>query len=302
MDWKYYVLPLVAVVIIGGAYYGGVFTGGNIASSSVAVTALEVGFGIVGAIAVGAGLIYALNDGSGGYPAFQYANIFAMYLPVTYVLVGILVDIISQKYSASAASVTAIAAVTVNKLMSMLVIYFTGGTTQKIQEAISNDGTLNTLYKRVYEGCTVPGFENLESILAPQSLVIIFSLFTFFALEIGINDRGQSLSGLIWMTITAVIIQVFYIKSNYCLTPEFYWKNTLIVPFVFSLLIGGIVGGLGWTANYFIFNKAPIEGFTSPILPKVGDSTSGKSGTDDDSQFVCEAYKNGELVTSTIAE
>ena len=301
MDWKYYTLPLVAVLIIGAVYYSGVLTGGNVASSSVAITAVEVGFGVIGAIAVGAGLIYTLKDSSGDFPSFQYANIFAMYLPVTYILVGILVDIVSQKYGASAASVTAIAAVTINKIASMLIIWM-GGTTQKLQEAISQDGTLSTLYKRVYQGCTVPGFENLESVIAPQSLVIIFSLFMFFALEIGVSDSGQSLSGLIWMTITAVIIQLFYINTNHCLTPEFYWKNTLIVPFVFSLLIGGIVGGLGWTANYFIFNKAPIEGFTSPILPKVGDSTSGKSGTDDDSQFVCEAYKNGELVTSTIAE
>ena len=314
MDWRYFVLPAVAAVIIAGVYYAGVATYGNISSASTAVTAVEVAVGIIGFIVVAGGLIYAskslFSDNS-----FQYASIFAMYLPVTYVLVGIISDIVSQEYKASASSVTAIGAVVLNKLISMLIVWL-GGTTNKIQEEISHAGDISTLYTRVYQGCTVPGFEGLESIVAPQSLVIIASLFVFFALEIGVAHPGQSLSGITWIAITAFVIQLAFIHTNGCLTGEYYWTGSLLTAIVASLLIGGLAGGLGWTANHFMFPAAPgsaaagghggglgssgpVIGPSGSVLPQVGGPTSGSS---DDNQFVCEAYKNGELITSTIAE
>jgi hypothetical protein len=316
MEWKTLILPVVAVLIIAGVYYAGVATSGNISSASTAITAVEVAFGIVGFIVVIGGLIYGSKE-LGGPNSFQYASIFAMYLPVTYVLIGIISDIVSQEYKASASSVTAIGAVVLNKLISMLFAYF-GSTTQKIQEEISNNGDIKTLYTRVYQGCTVPGFENMESIVAPQSLVIIVSLFMFFALEIGVNHPGQSLSGIVWIAITAFIIQLAFINTNGCLTGEYYWNGSLVVAIVMSLLIGGLAGGLGWTANHFMFPTAPgsaasgghggglgssgpAVGPSGSILPQVGGPTNGSSGSDND-QFVCEAYKNGELITSTIAE
>lgn len=294
---KTYILPIVAVGIVIAVYYSGVATSGNIAASSTAVSAVEIVFGIIGALTVAAGLIYA-SRGIGG---FQYASIFAMYLPVTYVLVGILVDIVAQQYRVSAASLTAIIAVIFNKVASSIVTNYMGGTTQKIQELIAQNGDMSTLYTRVYQGCTVPGFENLESILAPQSLVIIFTLFFFFLIDILASGSGQSVAGLGGITAAAVVVQLAFIHTNGCLTGSYYWMNSIVTPIILSILIGGVVGGLGWTANHFISGSNTVtEGFTS-VLPKVGSSTSGSSGSDDN-QFVCEAYKNGELVTSTITE
>ena len=314
MEWKTLILPVIALVIIAGVYYAGVATSGNIGSASTAITAVEVAFGVIGFVVVVGGMVYASKT-LGGPNSFQYASIFAMYLPVTYVLVGIISDIVSQEYKASASSVTAIVAITLNKLISILFVYF-GSTTQKLQEEISNSGDITTLYTRVYQGCTVPGFENMESIVAPQSLVIIVSLFMFFALEIGVNHPGQSLSGIVWIAITAFVIQLAFIHTNGCLTGEYYWNGSLVVAIAMSLLIGGLAGGLGWSANRFMFPDAPgsaaaggrggglgstgpVVGPPSSILPQVGGPTNGSSDND---QFVCEAYKNGELITSTIAE
>jgi hypothetical protein len=291
-------------------------TSGITPDSSMIVTIAEVVFGVIGFVVVVAGLIYgskSLFDAN----SFQYASIFAMYLPVAYVMVGIISDIVAQEYKASASSVTAIAAIIVNKLVSMLVVYL-GGTTQKIQEATAVSGDITTLYTRVYQGCTVPGFEGMESIVAPQSIVIIISLFMFFALEIGINHAGQSLSGLIWLSITALVIQLAFINTNGCLRNEYYWNGSVLLSILIALLVGGSVGAAGWMINRAMFpvtpgsksaggsggglgSTGPVLGPSGSVLPPVGDPTTGSSSSDD-SQFVCEAYKNGELITSTIAE
>lgn len=308
MDWKYYALPTAGIAIIPVIYFAVVAATGNTSPTSAISTYAEVLFALIGFIVVGLGLIYTSKTVFGP-GSFQYAGIFAMYLPVTYVMVGIISDIVAQQYKASASSVTAIMAVIVNKLVSMLFIYL-GFTTQKIQELTSQDGDITTLYKRIYQGCTVPGFEGMESILAPQSLVVIFSLFAFFALEISLNHPGQSLSGLVWIAVAALIIQLAFIHTNGCLSGEYYWNNSIVVPIFFSVLIGGSVGVAGWWANHFLFPTPPGSAAAGgsggdllrSVLPPVGGPTGGSSGGSDDNQFVCEAYKNGELITSTIAE
>ena len=320
-DWKLIGIIIASLGVIAGVYFAGMATSGNTSGmavdSSIIVTIAEVVFGIIGFVVVVAGLIYgskSLFDAN----SFQYASIFAMYLPVAYVMVGIISDIVAQEYKASSSSVTAIAAIIVNKLVSMIVVYL-GGTTQKIQEATAVSGDITTLYTRVYQGCTVPGFEGMESIVAPQSIVIIVSLFMFFALEIGINHSGQSLSGLVWLSITALVIQLAFINTNGCLRNEYYWNGSVLLSIVIALLVGGSVGAAGWMINRTMFPVTPGSnsaggsggglGSTGPVvgppsgsvLPPVGGSTGGSSSSDDN-QFVCEAYKNGELITSTIAE
>jgi hypothetical protein len=253
---------------------------------------------------------------------FQYASIFAMFLPVAYVLVGILADVIAQQFKESISSVAAIVGVLVNKLISMGLVKFLGSTTQKLQENISYDGNISTLYTRVYRGCTVPGFEDLESIVAPQSFVIIFSLFFYFLTTILVSNPGQSVSGLVGLTAVALLIQGLFISTNGCWKSEYYTVSGyyMILPVIFSAVIGSIVGLSFGFATPAILSSLPnnggssnknLLGSTGPVtapssdsaLPPVGGSTGGSSGgTSDDNQFVCEAYKNGELITSTIAE
>jgi hypothetical protein len=260
-------------------------------------------------------------------PGFQYASIFAMYLPVTYVMVGFLVDIVSQQFKQSTASLAAITGVLLNFGLNSIVGKL-GLTTQKIQEAISYNGDISTLYTRVYRGCTVPGFENLESILAPQSFVVIFSLYFFFLIDILLNNPGQSVAGLSGLAAVALLVQGLLIAQNGCWKAEYYWKSfymtvPVLLSAVFGVLAAVIVGfstqairktlpgsstdkninPTGSSSGGF-GSSGPVTGPTGDsALPPVGGSTGGSSGSgSDDNQFVCEAYKNGELITSTIAE
>jgi len=257
-------------------------------------------------------------------PRFQYASIFAMYLPVTYVMTGILSDIVTQQFKESGASLAAILGVLLNKFGSMLFVRF-GSTTQKLQEAISYNGDISTLYTRVYRGCTVPGFEDLESILAPQSFVVIFSLYFFFLIDILLNNPGQSVAGLSGLAAVALLIQGMLLSVNLCWKAEYYWMSVyMIIPIALSAvfgLLGAIVVGFSTRAIRKVLPTASTDtninpttsggfGSTRPVtaptggsaLPPVGGPTGGSSGGSDDNQFVCEAYKNGELITSTIAE
>ena len=320
------------------------------------VTVLGTGFGIAGGFVLAGLLIYVLKNFQGAdYPSFQYASIIAMYLPVSYVLVGIFTDIVTQRLNESVSSIAAITAVLINSALNTFVTRNGYLTSVKLQETISQNGNIGDLYRRVFEGCTVPGFESLESIFAPQSFVIIWTLFFYFLTVMKQENKGQSISGLLGLTTSALLVQGMFISSNKCLKPEYYAGGSLVTPLLFPIVLGGIVGSLfGWqapaiikaigqipspscapgTANYGGICCPPAQhnsngtcvdhcpagtisvghicltpdevqsgrgGGLGSVLPPVGDPTSGSSSSDDN-QFVCEAYKNGELITSTIAE
>jgi hypothetical protein len=262
--------------------------------------------------------------------AAEYFGLFGLYLPITYILAGVLSDSISQRWSTSGASLSALLAVILNYIGSKFVDGV-GFTTIKMQSGVlsGNAGNLTG----IYSGCTVPGFEGYESILAPQSIVIIFAISTFFLIDITTNNPGQAVSGLIGLTIVATLIQVYVLVSNACWTSDFYvnWPTDLsfiklaskfmIFPILFAGIFGVIGAGIGYGVSGVI-KKSLIPpppppppgptgagvtssgGMFGSVLPLIGGSSLGGGvvGSSDDNQFVCEAYKNGELITSTITE
>lgn len=311
---SYGVGVLVFLGVVGAAFglaYALVGPGGQ--------TAAIGGYVILGVL-VSAAIIYYTKDSR--FPSFSYAGIFAMYLPTSYVLVGILSDIVSQRFNASISSISAIAAVLLNAGLSGIATNYLGLTTEKLQRTIAENGDITSLYRRVYEGCTVPGFENVESIFAPQSFVIIWTLFFYFLTLIKSTNSGQSVAGLGGLTGAALLVQIMFLNSNNCLKNEYFAFNTVAMPFIASIAIGALVGGAFGGATPQILaavyptdttKQGSLFGGSGPalgpsssygstggsVLPQVGEPTSGSS---DDNQFVCEAYKNGELITSTIAE
>jgi hypothetical protein len=317
-----------------------------------------------------------MADSEKGTSIAQYFGLLGLYLPVSYVLAGALSDSISQRWSTSGASLSALLGVVVNFIASKF-IDSAGFTTIKMQSGVlsGNAGNLTGMYS----GCTVPGMEGFESILAPQSIVIIFAMSTFFLIDITQNQPGQSVSGLIGLTVVLTLIQVFVLISNACWTSDFYvnWPTELsvvklaskfmIFPILFAGIFGVIGAGLGYLASNSIKQallvplpgigptgtpavfcpagqkrvgsiccpagqvndrgqcaaacpssfSADSSGVCQPIgsldsatrsggfgsaLPPIGGSGGGGTGASDDNQFVCEAYKNGELITSTITE
>jgi hypothetical protein len=172
----------------------------------------------------------------------QYFGIFGLYLPVTYILAGALADTISQQWRVSGSSLSALIAVVLNFIGHRVADYM-GSTTSKMQSAIlsGNAGNLTG----IYSGCTVPGFEGYESMLAPQSLVIIFAMTTFFFIDIKQNQPGQSISGLIGLTVIATLVQIYVLMSNACWTPEFYASWIPNILMLGPILFAGVFGVAG---------------------------------------------------------
>lgn len=271
-------------------------------------------------------------DASKGYQPAQYIALFGLYLPVTYILAGILADVIAQSYKETSASLAAIFGMLVNKLVSRISDRAIGFKTVQQQRGILNGMAVQL--QMVSSGCTVPGLEGLESIVAPQSLVIIFAMIIYYWIDISKNGTGQSIGTLVGTGAILVIIQLGVLYTNACWTGDFYISNYplqrfMIFPILTALLCGTVGAGIAYGINPLISNAvnnhsnntnkltfsgsgsktgstvhAGSVGSSDSALPHLGGSVGGEAGasSSDDDQFVCDAYKNGELISSTITE
>lgn len=269
-------------------------------------------------------------DASKGYQPAQYIALFGLYLPVTYILAGILADVVAQSYKESSASLAAIFGMLFNKSVSHLADRVMGYKTVQQQRGILNGMAVQL--QMVSSGCTVPGLEGFESIVAPQSLVIIFAMIIYYWIDISKNGTGQSIGTLVGTGAILVIIQLGVLYTNACWTGDFYISNYylqkfMIYPILMALLCGTVGAGIAYGVNPLISNavnkhsnnatsnfvfvpggkqrtSSQTVGSSDSALPHLGGSVGGEAGTSssDDDQFVCDAYKNGELISSTITE
>ena len=165
--------------------------------------------------------------------------------------------------------------------------------------------------------CVTPGLESLQTRVMPVGILLstsILSSHLFESIDTGNKDNAIGsglLAGLSFSIEFAILI------SQGCLTDYKYgWFSPIL-----SLLVGTGAGA----AAYYTMKTVGQESFTSsssdggvfhpPPAPEK-KTTQGKSDTkiivgpeadtsepvNDQDAFVCEAYKDGELVTSTLVE
>lgn len=167
------------------------------------------------------------------------------------------------------------------------------------------------------EFCDVPGFGALgNNGKGPGSIVLVTTIMFHYLMTIWTNNGGsQSITPLIsllaiWSVHTYVIFNkcIVSIANN---TKKYGWLDIGI-----SILIGLLFGIFSWATTKYGLNKggSPGSGTAGALLgaPKggglgsTGSTTPPDVGTcsapNDQDQFVCEAYKNGELITTTIVE
>ena len=167
------------------------------------------------------------------------------------------------------------------------------------------------------EFCDLPGFGALgNNGKGPGSIVLVTTIMFHYLMTIWTNNGGiQSITPLIsllaiWSVHTYVIFNkcVVNIANN---TKKYGWLEIGI-----SILIGLLFGIFSWATTKYGLNKggSPGSGTAGSLLgaPKggglgsTGPTTTPGVGTcsapNDQDQFVCEAYKNGELITTTIVE
>ena len=167
------------------------------------------------------------------------------------------------------------------------------------------------------EFCDVPGFGSLgNNGKGPGSIVLVTTIMFHYLMTIWTNNGGiQTVTPLV--TLLAIWSVHTYVIFNKCIvniannTKKYGWLEIGI-----GILIGLLFGIFSWATTKYGLNKggSPGSGTAGSLLgaSKGGGlgstestSTSGVgtcSAPNDQDQFVCEAYKNGELITTTIVE
>lgn len=224
-----------------------------------------------------------------------------LYLPSSLVLFGFLADAIQQDFRYSIASLIGIASVFVNTLLGQL-----------LKLVLSAPASVVA----VGAGCTVPGFEAFESVFAAQGIVLPASIFTYFFIDFGINRSPSENIGVAATFLTFLLLQLTVMGFSGCLS-RYYWNNSFVTV-IMSLIFGAITGGIGWSVVKAVSptrlpTGVPVSSSSTSAPSK---KTLGPGGTpfysstpsvgtcsapNDEDQMVCEAYKNGELVTSSIS-
>ena len=181
--------------------------------------------------------------------------------------------------------------------------------------------------------CTLPGFEWLgdwfNKTYFPQGIVLSSSVLFYYLWFLVNTSRPQIFPGII----IGIILfgQGVSLSLNGCFGNDS--SSVVALKVIFGSLFGAIMGGIGYaivkntdkipfssfSEEFTTFsstkeeNKTPakkmvVDVFGPPPASKAvsGDSACITSGNgkclppNDEDQFVCEAYRNGELVTSTI--
>jgi hypothetical protein len=123
-------------------------------------------------------------------PVRNYFVELILYLPNTLVLFGPLVDTINQEFRYTIPSLFGIASVVINAFISKIYTIFAG---QTIATSMGSSFAV---------GCTVPGFESLESLIAPQAIVLINSILGYLITDFTISEnKVQGSLGILWLVL-----------------------------------------------------------------------------------------------------
>jgi hypothetical protein len=186
--------------------------------------------------------------------------------------------------------------------------------------------------------CSLPGFEWLENKVAPQGVIMSMTVLWYLMIELWDTGGGQQSITVSVITAVIFLVQWMVLSKNKCLDSYVFSNWSVFTALVMSIVFAGTSYGIQKYIPYYTASRniPPVPSGTpgtfvcpSGTLPSPsGDScvnklgpggtklTSGGLGStqtisvggvgektqavDDNDQFVCEAYKDGELVTSTI--
>jgi hypothetical protein len=223
------------------------------------------------------------------------------FVPYGLFLFGIIYDGLIQKIKFFPAGFVGLFAVYINSWLS----YLASGYNAVIDKDI----------------CGVPGMSSWGSSLAPNNIVFTTTVLSYIATYITQSQPDSSFTTASWTGVFAMFLLQFVVffrsGCNSINAPSNGWMFRLD-PFgistpVYGLMIGLLIGGLsgfgfsnlgGDSVGIGLSSEAKqaLTSGKSPVTAPVSSGGGKCSATDSDDQFVCEAYKNGELVTSTIVE
>ena len=264
-------------------------------------------FSVIGALILY--FIFKQPSVTSGVGSGLYGMVYTIsnFLPYGILLFGFFADVVGQEFRYSIASFTGLFAIILNyALKPVLERVFTGapaGTT-----VVDERGW-----------CTLPGLEALESRATPMSIVSSSAIITYLLIFAWIDRPAMDNIAISVLLPVILILQMFTFHFSGC--SPYYNTSSLMGGFSLAMLLGAIVGTSMWAAinfgapQYSPFSDFSINTATSTsatFVPKkkgvggANHTTGGKcsqvSGSaDDNNAYVCEAYKNGQLVTQTIS-
>ena len=283
------------------------------AITGISLTAI-LGFLFVGAAAY---FFYTSQYASGvwvGVGAFLFAVV--NFIPFGLITFGFVADMIGQDFRYSIASLFGLLSIAINWVIGMYTGHssFTSGPEQP--------GT---------GWCMIPGLEGFENRAMPMNLVGSATVLTYYLIwAFTQRDMAQNWSILV-SSLTLLIIQwgLFYSSgcSQYYVDSAMYRFGALLQGVIWGAIGYGIIKGTAWwltpfqntqgqaNSNSGMGNK---ESFTvehmlsgpgwdgskqstvfQKLVPRTGAQCS-KDQSEEGDEFVCEAYKKGQLVTEKI--
>jgi hypothetical protein len=175
--------------------------------------------------------------------------------------------------------------------------------------AMDSDGvpTTNPFRGGGKELCSFPGLENFDNKYAPQNILVTTAVMFYYMIgEWESGNANRTISPGVALLIT-VLSQIGVRYSSGCLDP--WWAPLVSIVGGAGIGIGGyhIVKAINGGKTPFIQNQTGTPssgGFSSVEAPpsdaaKPADGSKCAEANGDD--FVCDLYKNGELITSTVS-
>ena len=160
------------------------------------------------------------------------------------------------------------------------------------------------------ETCSLPGFAWLENDIAPQGIVMSMTILSYLLYELWDHGLFEQSIGLSVTTGIVFLIQSIHLVGNGCLENYRYKNWSILVALAIAIgagtssyaiqkrILGGVV--MPSTNSKQTLGTTSNSGFETII--NVGEKSAQSQPVNDQDQFVCEAYKDGELVTSTIVD
>ena len=268
---------------------------------------------------------YGILAGLGGF-----GTMFMVYLPTALLSFGFIADMLAQQYNMSAGSLVGIAGILLNWGLGKAMGLRSGSTVdtpiQSTAEAVAQGSTaavenLTNLNpdasslpppppfeqggsrkkNRMQKGgavelkdiCNIPGL-GLNGYF-PQSILMTATILMFYLNGIWANNPSHSIAASSF-TVLFILLQTYFVYSK-CSSDFSMFKIGG------GIVVGLILGTVGYWINQAIFPSTTPGSFGSSSRLYGGSGTPGVgtcSAPNDQDQFVCEAYKNGELISSTL--
>ena len=226
----------------------------------------------------------------------KYLLALFQYFPTSLVMFGFISDAINEDFRYSLASIIGILSVILNYLIGGLAKTFFSIDVTKLQT--------NT-------NCSVPGFQFLDSPVSPQGIVLPVAIFSYLFIDFGLNRSPSENSGTAGLFLLFFGIHLVVMYSNKCFDAYY----GVLLSILIAIFIGFMSGLFGWIGVHSLApERLPSASYNYTPSSSSNDSgpTLGPGGTpvssvetcsapNDQDQFVCDLYKNGELITSTIS-